>query len=301
MGRRASGLRSVDRLDTILIAHGPLITLPPLHTHTHTQRTQAIAYSGNAYSLRETQSEQTVKIFYDRAYRKLFVYLNDLDTPILDAWVCAPVALTTTLPTGEAAGDKCIDIDGIADAGGEAWVGFTGSAGQGGLNDYRAGHKVSDFDFKTARTEASLSFVQENGTAVALAGEPGTFTIDSRDSCGFPRRTGVGYRWFVELRNRDAAMAATTLLPREVADAGNGEFKCTWTPAEVGAFEASSSGELEHDARSRCAILPKCYLRVFECAILPKCYRNSTTVSKWGDPPNDVVPPIRLLCVATFA
>ena len=92
-----------------------------------------------------------------------------------------------------------------------------------------------------ARTESSKSFVTENGTAVALAGEAGTFTIDSRDTCGFPRRTGVGYKWFVELRNRDAAMAVTTLLPEEVVDTSNGEFKCTWTPAVIGAFEVWGS------------------------------------------------------------
>lgn len=97
----------------------------------------------------------------------------------------------------------------------------------------------------TAVTNVLTSFVVENGTAITVAGEPGTITIDARDSCKYPKRGGEGYDWYVELRHLKTGFSVfgggggggedVTIV-----DKGTGETKITWIPKLIGDYGVSN-------------------------------------------------------------
>lgn len=162
------------------------------------------------------QQEHSVKVVYNNVWRMLYVYLDSNDV-LLEI----PVDL-----------EEAIDLD----EGGMGWLGFTSNNKDSNVN-----LKVSQFTFAQGIVSPEHSTVTEDGQERSSPGKQGVFRVDSRDSCGMPRRVG-GEEYQIRLVNR--ADSAVIVECDRVEDKNDGFYSCWYTAQELGTYDVVYGGEV---------------------------------------------------------
>jgi len=162
------------------------------------------------------EQEHSVKVVYNNVWRMLYVYLDSNDV-LLEI----PVDL-----------EEAIDLD----EGGMGWLGFTSNNKDSNVN-----LKVSQFTFAQGVVSPEHSTVTEDGQERSSPGKQGVFRVDSRDSCGMPRRVG-GEEYQIRLVNR--ADSAVIVECDRVEDKNDGFYSCWYTAQELGTYDVVYDGEV---------------------------------------------------------
>jgi Bacterial lectin len=192
---------------------------------TATPQTDALAYTSNdissgAFPRFDDDKMHTLEVQYSWLHKTLTVVLdNAVQAPLLSA---------------------VVDIAAVFKASaGMAYMGFTASTGRVAYGAML----VTNWSIAKPVTDYSVTALLENGLTVGQTAVQSKVTIDTRNSCGFPRYSG-GDAWLVEVVKTDTtistntteAAAAAAALVDTVTDDSNGLYTVRFTAAAVGQF-----------------------------------------------------------------
>lgn len=91
----------------------------------------------------------------------------------------------------------------------------------------------------TVQTVVAKSYIAQNNRTLGRVGVESYFTIDARDSCGFPRREG-GDSWTLTLLK--AQSVYTYAIPsNKITNIGDGTYRAYFTVAQSGYFTVRAS------------------------------------------------------------
>eukprot|EP00520_Triparma_pacifica_P000169 CAMPEP_0118647698 /NCGR_PEP_ID=MMETSP0785-20121206/8750_1 /TAXON_ID=91992 /ORGANISM="Bolidomonas pacifica, Strain CCMP 1866" /LENGTH=1655 /DNA_ID=CAMNT_0006539819 /DNA_START=92 /DNA_END=5055 /DNA_ORIENTATION=- len=159
------------------------------------------------------ETEHSVKIVYNNVWRMLYVYLDGEDVLL-------------EIP---------VDMEEMNLDDGMGFVGFTTNNAASNDNDLT----ITEFTFSQGKVSPADSNVHEEGQERSSPGKPGVFRVDSRDSCGMPRRVG-GEDYDIKLINRD-----DTSLVVEcdlVEDKNDGFYACWYVADNAGTYDVQYGG-----------------------------------------------------------
>mmetsp|Transcript_21376 Transcript_21376/g.46606 ORF Transcript_21376/g.46606 Transcript_21376/m.46606 type:complete len:1596 (+) Transcript_21376:1032-5819(+) len=186
---------------------------------------------GNSPVLSEVADgkQHSMKVYYSRADRKLYVYIDGHVQVAANVW--EPANIDTGIcsyGSQTPAYTSCIDMDGIADQTGGSWVGFTASTGFG----YTSKQTITDFSFSPIQPSLHKTKLVESGLFVGTVGKPTFITLDTRDSCGAPVTKKVdAVVQLVHLEN------PTIIVETKIRDVNNdGVMIAQFTPPSHGSY-----------------------------------------------------------------
>jgi len=161
------------------------------------------------------EAEHSVKIVYNNVWRMLYVYL-DGDDVLLE------------IP---------VDMEEMNLDDGLGFVGFTTNNAASNDNSLT----VTEFTFSQGKVSPSDSNVYEEGQERSSPGKPGVFRVDSRDSCGMPRRVG-GEDYDIKLINR--ADISVVVGCDRIEDKADGFYACWYVADTAGTYDVQYGGNV---------------------------------------------------------
>jgi Bacterial lectin/Filamin/ABP280 repeat len=182
--------------------------------------TDALAYTSNdissgAFPRFDDDKMHTLQVQYS--------WLHKTITVVLDGAVQAPLL------------SAVVDLAAVFKASsGSAYMGFTASTGRVAYGAML----VTNWSIARPVTDYTVTALLENGLTVGQTAKQSKVTIDTRNSCGFPRYSG-GDKWSVAVVNTDtstAAAAAAVAVLDSVMDDTNGLYTVRFTVAAAGEY-----------------------------------------------------------------
>lgn len=170
-----------------------------------------------------------LRIYYSRADRKIYVYLDNSWQLSSSVWEPEHVD-QGRCSAGNAAPEKssCIDMDAIAGSTGSAWVGFTASTGIA----MSSMQEVENITFRNVLASMEKSVIVEEGLVVAKMKHAASLTVDLRDSCGAPIRRALSVTPEIFLQKPPEGRFA----PYEVTPQPDGLIKVVFTAQSPGEY-----------------------------------------------------------------
>lgn len=153
----------------------------------------------------------SVVIRYSDVYKMVYVYLDDMVSPLLYANV-----------------DMAdIELGGPNKA--QAWAGFTGATG-----GHREEIVITNWVLSRDAPSLPLTKIVEEDQNLAVVGDEGSFTLDTRDSCDFPM-TGGNDAWHVTVMS-EATGLKTEISSSAVIDQGDGTYEVSFALTQAGRY-----------------------------------------------------------------
>jgi Filamin/ABP280 repeat/Legume lectin domain len=153
-----------------------------------------------------------------------YSWLHKTLTVVLDGAVQAPLL------------SAVVDLAAVFKASsGSAYMGFTASTGRVAYGAML----VTNWSIARPVTDYAVTALLENGLTVGQTAKQSKVTIDTRNSCGFPRYSG-GDKWSVAVVNTDtnttATAAAAVAVLDSVTDDTDGLYTVRFTAAAAGEY-----------------------------------------------------------------